>query len=299
MVDERSDPPDGLRLRDHDARTMLDLGGSMLKLSVVTVLASVVVACSSSSTPPTGAPESPDAAASGEAGPTLEAGALPEAGANPPMGVLIIGTLADSDGGLTASQSAHDTLATSADANAKALGDVSHTVLLGTSLLGTQLHQFLALDRWNSGTNIDAFYANPSFQGPLDKMFNPAPQVTVYVAQPSWAGYGTPDSANSTSPHYWVVVRGTMKYTDLAQDQAAHDAIFKGLAPIAQSAGDVGHVVYTGRDEAQLYFSIDVWPASTDIASIYGNPSAQSEFAMLFEGTPTLGVYESTDWVQW
>jgi hypothetical protein len=212
--------------------------------------------------------------------------------------VLTVGTFAG-DAGLSTYQAEHDMLAAGAEATAQQLGDVSHAVLLGTAILGTTTDQFLALDRWTSGTNIDAFSANPTLQAGFAKLFSPAPTITVYVAQPTWASYGTPDSANATDPHYWVVVRGTMSSTDLAKDQAAHDAIFANLAPQAKAAGDVAHVVFTGRDDVTDYFSIDVWPASTDLAMIYGNPALQSAFASLFVGTPTLGVYESTHWYQW
>jgi quinol monooxygenase YgiN len=268
----------------------------MLNRSFVAVFALFAAACSSS-TASQGNP-----AATADAGEALGAdSAAPAADAGPgapvPAAVLILGTLADAD--LGAAQTKQDQAAKGGEGTAKQLGDTAHTVMLGTSLLGTTKNQFLALDRWSDKTNIDAFYANKDLQASFAQIFSAAPAVTVYVAQPGWSTYGTPDGANGSDPHYWVIVRGKMKSADLAQNQATHDGVAAQAAPKAKAAGDVAHVVYTGRDEAQQFLAVDVWPDATNIAAFYGNPDVQAAFGQLFEGAPTIGIYESTQWYQW
>jgi hypothetical protein len=265
---------------------------------IITVFLALA-ACSSSS--------GPSEEATSDAGHPHESGSAPAEAAtdasgqgghaNTPAGVLIIGTLADAD--LAEAQSKQDVLAKGGEAAAKGLGDVGHTVMLGTSLLGTTPDQFLALDRWKDDANIDGFYSNKTLEAGFAEVFKPAPSVTVYLEATSWAGYGTPESADGADPYYWVVVRGTMKYADLKQDQAIHDAVVKQVAPKAQAAGDVAHVVYTGRDDVKLYFSIDAWPAATDLAAFYGNPEFAKALSNLFDGPPTVGIYQSTHWYQW
>jgi quinol monooxygenase YgiN len=211
--------------------------------------------------------------------------------------VLVVGTLADSD--LTTAQSKHDSVAEDGHGPATMAGDVGHAVLLGTNILGTTPNQFLALDRWNDGANIDGFYSNPQLAAGFAMVFAKPPEITKYAAQPGWAGYGTLDSADSADPHYWVVVRGTMKSSDAATNQAAHDAIAAQAGPKAQAAGDAAHVAYTGRDDARVFLAIDVWPQSANIAAFYSNPDVQKAFGGLFAGPPSVSVYESTHWYQW
>ncbi len=253
----------------------------------------ISAACSSSSgsgaNGPIGAADaSPDTG-------TVDAGA--PASAPTPSAVLIVGTLADAD--LATAQAKQDQAAKGGEVAATQLGDVAHTVMLGTSLLGTTPNQFLALDRWSDGAHIDTFYANPDLQAAFAGIFAQRPAVTVFVAQPTWSGYGTPDEAKATDPHYWVIVRGKMKFADLAADKATHDGIAAQAAPKAQGAGDVAHVVYTGRDDRLQFLAIDVWPASINIAAFYGNPDVQAAFGQLFDGAPQIAVYASTRWYQW
>jgi len=251
----------------------------MNKLSFVTAFALLTVACSSSS--------------SGDGG-TSSTQTDPKA---VPSAVLIVGSLADSD--MSVAEGKHDAAAKAGEPTAKMLGDGAHTVMLGTTLLGTTKNQFLALDRWSDGTNIDAFYGSKDFQSSLAPVFSAPPSTIVFVAQPGWSTYGTPDGANADDPHYWVIVRGTMKSSDAKTNQMTHDGIASVAAPQAQAAGDLAHVVYTGRDDVKQFLAVDVWPASKNIESFYGNPDVQKAFSQLFEGPPSISVYSSTNWYQW
>jgi hypothetical protein len=107
------------------------------------------------------------------------------------------------------------------------------------------------------------------------------------------------DAANASDPHYWVVVRGTLKNADDTANQATHDGIVGGTKSQAQGAGDMGHIVYTGRDDTRAFLAIDVWKDPTPIEGFYGNPQLQAAFGQLFDGAPTIGVYQSTHWHQW
>ncbi len=277
--------------------------------SFVTVFALLAAGCSSSSSgTPVGTTDTDAGHVAADSGTSNEPGSdagntgtvdASDAGTHVPVpsAVLIVGTLADAD--LTVAQGKHDPVAKGGEGTSKMLGDVAHTVMLGTALLGTQQNQFVAFDRWSDGTNIDAFYGSKDFQNALGPLFSAPPKTNVFVAQPGWSSYGTPDSANAADPHYWVLVRGKMKSADPKVNQATHDGIASQAAPQAKAAGDVAHVVYTGRDDVQQFLAVDVWPDSTNIEAFYGNPNVQMAFGQLFDGAPTIAVYSSTHWYQW
>lgn len=252
-------------------------------------------ACSSAATGPNDAGPTADAAPADVAVPS---DAKPDAGPIADThGVLVIGTLANPD--LNAAQQQHDAIAAGGETPAKSAGDVGHAVMLGTNILGTTEHEFLALDRWSAGANIDSFYGNPDFVKAFGSLFSAPPSRGIYVKRTTWATWASVDAANDTDPHYWVVVRGTLKSATDATNQATHDQIVGGTKQQAMGAGDLGHVVYTGRDDARSFVAIDVWRDATPIAAFYGNPQLQQAFGQLFEGAPTVGVYASTHWHQW
>lgn len=156
------------------------------------------------------------------------------------------------------------------------------------------------LDRWTGPANIDAFYGNPQFQMGFAALFAAPPSLVVYEKRPSWAQYGAVTSADSFDPHFWVVVRGKLKYADDTQNQMAHDMVVGGAKDQAMMLGDVAHVVYTGRDDKRQYLSFDVWKDSTNLKAFYGNPQFQMAIGNVFESTSvTLGIYQSTRWYQW
>jgi quinol monooxygenase YgiN len=253
----------------------------------LTVLFIALAGCSSTAT--TG----PDAAV--DSGPT-DTGVADSGPKIETNGVLVVGTLASSD--LAAIQMQHDQLAKGGEPQAVPAGDIAHTVMLGTKLLGTKENEFLALDRWTSPANIDAFYSNPQFALGFSMLFAAPPSRAVYEKRPTWAGYGTVDSAKAFDPHYWVVVRGTLKQMDDAQNQMAHDTVVGGAKDQAMALGDVAHVVYTGRDDKRQYLSFDVWKDSTNLEAFYSNPQFQMAIGGVFESV-SLSIYHSTHWYQW
>jgi quinol monooxygenase YgiN len=252
------------------------------------ILALAACSSSSSGTTPTGTADA------GDSGPVV----VPDA-AGPVVvatAVLGVGTLVGGD--LAASQSRHDQIATGIQDGAQKAGDVGHTVMLGTALLGTHANEFLSLDQWREPKNVDPFYANPDFATALASLLS-APTLVKYVPATGWKQWGTVDSADSADPHYWIVVRGTLKSADAATNQAAHDAVAGNFQGPAQQAGDVGHVVFVGRDDPRLFFAIDVWKDATNIPAFYGSPDLGKALGTVLEGTPQLGVYQSTKWHQW
>lgn len=208
--------------------------------------------------------------------------------------VLVLGTLAAPD--LAQAKQQHDPLAQGGESAAKGAGDIAHKVMLGTKLLGTTEHQFFAMDRWSSPANIDAFYSSPDFQQAFGKLFASPPTQAVFVLQNGWANFGGIQAGDKLTPHYWVVVRGKLKEADPDKAQAAHDGILSQVSP---HPDDLAHVVFTGREDPQAFLAVDIWKSSENIETFYGNPSLAQAFGTLFEGAPSLGVYESTDWYQW
>jgi hypothetical protein len=67
-----------------------------------------------------------------------------------------------------------------------------------------------------------------------------------------------------------------------------------------KAAGNVAHLVYSGRKDAREALIIDIWTARTNIESFYADPNVKQGLTSLFDATgPNYGVYASTDWVTW
>mgnify|MGYP005851173231 CR=1 FL=1 len=257
-----------------------------------------LAACSDASDPTPASPEpkvdAPAAGAPADAGGGGQADA-PARSAEEHV-VVVVGTPFTAD--MAAMQERHDQVASGGEAQAKAAGDAGHKVMLGTTLLGTTENQFLAIDRWPDPTHMDAVYGNPDFAKALGSLFAAPPTVGTYVKRSTWKSWGAFDSATA-DPHYFVVVRGTLAESDPAKAQAAHDAVAGAGEAQAKAAGDLAHLVFTGRDDARQFLAIDAWNDSGPIEAFYGDPQFQAAFASLFAAPPTIGVYESTDWHQW
>lgn len=207
---------------------------------------------------------------------------------------LVLGTLAASD--LTMAKATHDAIAGGGEAQAKALGDIGHKAMLGTTLLGTTQNQFLGFDRWSTD-KMDMLYDNPQFQAAFGMLFSAPPTLEKWRREATWLTWGDLGAGDAFPTYYYVVVRGTLK--DPATAKATHDAVAGAGKSTVEAAGDVGHVAFTGRDDATKALFIDIWKDSAAIAAVYSDPSFQMAFAQLFSGAPTIGVYQSTDWHQW
>ena len=235
--------------------------------------------------------------ASGSAGAAGVAGSAGAAGASTTFAVLVRGTLFTTD--MTEAQNAHDPLAAGGEAAATSAGDIAHDVLLGTPQLGGAENAFLALDRWTNEQGMDAFYANPDFQAGFATLFAEPPTFEQFVHRPTWASWGDLSSGDGYDPYYFAVVRGRLAETDPTAAQAGHDAVAGAGQAAANAAGDVAHVVFTGRQDPQEFMAIDVWRSADNIEVFYGNPDFKAAFGALFETDPSLAIYRSTDWHQW
>jgi len=217
--------------------------------------------------------------------------------AAPEFAALVRGTLFTTD--LAMAKEKHDGIAGGGEAAAKAAGDIAHDVLLGTTMLGTEENQFLGIDRWTDAQAMNNFYMNPDLQAAFGTLFSGPPSLEAFQRQPTWHTWGDMDAGDSFDPYFFVVVRGKLKEADPAKAQAAHDAVAGGGEAQVTAAGDVAHIVFTGLQDPQEFFAIDIWKASDNLEAVYTNPDFQAAFGGLFEGTPTLAVYQSTDWHQW
>ena len=210
---------------------------------------------------------------------------------------LVRGPLFTAD--MAEAKTQHDTIAAAGEAMAKAAGDHAHTVLLGTTLLGTTENGFLAMDRWDDPMSMKTFYENPDFQAAFATLFSAPPTLETFQRRPEWHTWGTIESGEPFDPYYWVVVRGHLAEADPAKAQAAHDAVAAGGEAQVTAAGDLAHVVFTGLADPQEFLAVDVWKSTDNMEAVYTNPDFQAAFGALFDGPPTVVVHESTDWHQW
>lgn len=200
---------------------------------------------------------------------------------------------------LAAAQQKHDGIAQGGESAAKAAGDIAHHVLLGTALLGTTENEFLAMDRWNDAMAMGEFYQNPDIQMAFGELFGGPPVAEPFMRQPTWHTWGDITSGADFDPYYWVIVRGKLKEADPAKAQAAHDMLAAGGEQMVQAAGDVAHIVFTGLQDPQEFLAVDIWKSTDNMEAVYTDPNFVMAFSGLFEGQPTLHVYQSTTWHQW
>jgi hypothetical protein len=222
-------------------------------------------------------------------------GSGPEGGAPRPAAAFFRGKLA---GTVAASKAASDPFFSGVKAEAMEAGDNGHDALLGTTVLGTTLDQFVGLDTWSSDANMDAVYSNPQVQA-FAKAFYAAPPEfkTFYVSD--FYQWGNTDSGDAYTPHYFVVIRGRFNDTP-DKIKALHDPIAQGAEAQLKGAGDVAHLVWYGRQDPQDALIVDIWSADTNIDSVYSSASLKTSVASLFDAIgPNYGVYGSTDWVTW
>ena len=210
---------------------------------------------------------------------------------------LIRGSLAEPD--IADAQAYHDGVAAYGEPGAKAAGDVGHEAFLGTTHLGGIAGTFMALDEWTDPAGEAALYADPAFAGALGGLFSAPPDVEQFGHEPGWYQWGTLDAGDAGESHYFVVVRGRLIGPTYAESQTAHDAVAGYGEAGASYLGDLGHQVYLGTDDWREFLAIDVWADDTNIDALYSDPAFQAAFATLFDGEPSVTVYESTDWYGW
>jgi quinol monooxygenase YgiN len=278
-------------------------------LRMVVLAASVATsACSSSSTavPGTvsqdagtgagGGPATLDAGTGTGGGPaTQDAGTGTDSGAARPAAAFFRGTLAAT---VAASKASSDPFFNGVKAEATAAGDNGHDALLGTTHLGTTLNQFVGLDTWSSDANMDAVYSNPQVQAFGASFYASPPEFKTFYLTDFYQ-WGSPDSGDASSPHYFVMARGRFNATP-DKIKAAHDAFAQGHEAQLKTAGVVAHIVYSGRQDPQDALIVDIWSADTNMDALYSDPQLKSAVSALFDATgPNFGVYGSTDWVTW
>ena len=95
------------------------------------------------------------------------------------------------------------------------------------------------------------------------------------------------------------MVRGRLSPATVAEAQLVHDGIASYGEAGASALGDVAHQVFLGVDDWHEFLAIDIWGDATNIEALYTDPAFAEAFTTLYEGTPTLQVYASTDWYQW
>src|SRR5699024_5984951 len=126
-----------------------------------------------------------------------------------------------------------------------------------------------------------------------------APTAPVLYTRTTWHQWGTLDSADSSEPRFFAVVRGTLASADAESMRSMHDAAAMGGQSNATAAGDVAHVVFLGADDPRQFLAIDVWTRSENIMAVYTNPDFMRGLAGLFSAPPSIGIYSSTSWHQW
>jgi hypothetical protein len=192
----------------------------------------------------------------------------------------------------------HDAVAKGGEANAKAAGDLAHDALLGTTWLDSVENEFLGVDQWNDAKAMQGFYADPQVQQGFGSLFAEPPVVEYFEAAPAWVSWGEMTSGDAHPEHWFHLALGTLKETDVARNQSAHDQVASGGKEPSLGAGNVAHVVFLGLEDKRRFIGVDIWKTGDVIEPFYSNPQFRAGFVPLFESV-TEPVYRSTDWHQW
>lgn len=211
--------------------------------------------------------------------------------------VLVRGELSTED--IEEAQLAHDAVAAGGEEAARSAGDTYHLAGLSTALLGGSEGSFLGIDQWADAEGIEAFYADPAVAEGFGALFASEPTVEVFARQADWHSWGELPVPGAGEQRWIAVVRGRLSEADPTIAQQGHDAVASGAQALAEEAGDIAHVAFTGLADPQEFLAIDVWAQEDGIEAVYGDPAFQEAFATLFEAPPTLTIYTSTDWYQW
>jgi hypothetical protein len=183
------------------------------------------------------------------------------------------------------------------EAEAQGAGDDGHQSLLGTTDLGTTQNQFVGLDTWISDAEMNAVYSAAPVQAFAASFYSAAPEFETFYLT-NFYQWGNTHSAESSSPFYVVVVRGLYNAAP-AGIKPIHDSIAQGAEAEYKAAGNVAHIVWSGRTNPLEALIVDVWTSDANINSFYST-AFQTSLATLFDSTgPNYGVYSSTDWATW
>jgi len=206
---------------------------------------------------------------------------------------VIRGKLATSD--LSQAKAMHDRIAQGAQEAANAHGDFAHDALLGTTMLDSTPNEFLAIDRWSDGDAMEAFYTDPTAFG---SVFAAPPSIEFFVAEPDWTQWGDMNSGDAYQPYYFHFALGELAQSDIVANRTAHNQVASGGKDPSIGAGNVAHVVFLGKHDAQRFLAVDIWRSADNIQAFYTNPNFVSAFAPLFSSV-SQPVFQSTDWYQW
>lgn len=103
---------------------------------------------------------------------------------------------------------------------------------------------------------------------------------------------------------YAALVRGDLFTDDLAMAQNVHDAISMMGEETATALGDFGHDAKLGTallgGTQNTFLGLDQWDNLAGAQMLYSDPDFAKGFGMLFDGMPTLELFElREDWHSW
>jgi quinol monooxygenase YgiN len=96
--------------------------------------------------------------------------------------------------------------------------------------------------------------------------------------------------------NYISVVRGTLKSSDLAEAQAAHDAIVAKLSAMVRPLGAIGHQPHLNPQNPNQFLAIDTWNNLEALQQFLGNPAVAAELGTMFASPPDVSVWAESGW---
>ena len=96
----------------------------------------------------------------------------------------------------------------------------------------------------------------------------------------------------------YVTIRARLK-KDPAASKPLHDEVTRATKDMAIQAGDIGHLIYLGGQDARDFLGIDEWKSAEACQAFASNPKIRDFFGQLFDGEPEIRIWKKSDWNQW
>src|SRR5262249_59138803 len=95
-----------------------------------------------------------------------------------------------------------------------------------------------------------------------------------------------------------ITIRARLK-GDPTSMRKVHDEVTGASKEMARQAGDISHRVFLGPEDQRDFLGIDVWQTAEQAQAFSGAPRIRQFFEQLFEGQPTIEVWEESGWNRW
>ena len=162
---------------------------------------------------------------------------------------------------LEGARKTHNQTVAAAQALARSLGDLTHTVYVPVHHAGTTTNETLILDVWNSVDGLNHFLANQRIEGQAKGQASPLRDAVIWSLAEGFHNYHF-QAPYGKNDRILALVRGAVP--SRAEAQAIHNDFMEKNVSEARVAGTLSHEAYfaftpLGEPESLELLALDVW----------------------------------------